>query len=1247
MEQFENRNGPRPAVPAAAAPRGDGAAAAPGAQAAPERAAAAPPEGDAVATPSAGAVPSASAPSASASSASSPPVSPPPAAAPVTPVPAGADEPSALPASPPQATGEGPQTAAIAAAEALPPAAEPAAGSPAKERPATDRPAPDGPGAAAPAAAAAAVAAPAKARPRRRNHLLRLVLWCLAVLAGVPAAILVVWMLVGPVRLGMLEREINSVLATLAGREGSAGVGQVEVGFSLAHGLVVYGGDIHFSGPVGTATVSRAVFDVDASAFLTGAGLRIHSIAIEGVDLKLAPLPPAQMSNPEPVALLEMLNERLGRFSTLAFDRGLELATIVDGSITVPRDQPAVPPLVLQHVAVTVGTAAGGMVRGVMRATAGGQEWQAGFSRLPLAGGGTEVKIDASGISLATAFGLDFIAPGLTLSPHVDSRFDAAGRAVAASARLGAGTGAIKLGEDGTVLQRAEISLAWRPQAGDIAISPSPILFGASEIVLAGTVTAPKPGGTQWRFDLTLPRARIAPVDIPGQPVVLDSTAIDGTFDPTTRRFTLERVEAIAGSQQASLQAAFDFGPNGPRGAIDGKMTNVDYSTFIRLWPSFSATPGRKWVIGNILAGFIPNATMKLRMTPLDFDTDPTTVSPDAVPAEFRVDFTGAAMKLPPAMPDATNGAGQLVMQDNHIVVTVGSAALQAALGAPIAGSAIRVVTSDLRSRAIDITVDGTLTGEARALAALADDKPINAMKPLGITPSAISGQAKVDFHVAGPVRDTIDEKLVRWKIQAMLTGVSSAVPIRDHTISNANVTVTADNAQMTLTGKATIDGFTADVSISQATGPNAPPGKAGITLQVSEADLKAKGLDFGGLIGGTVGVTMSESATGLKQVSLDLTAARLTIPGIGWTKAAGAAAAATFDMDQKDTLFTIRNLAVTADGVSITGGLTLDARTGLQDATFSRFALRPGDNLKVRITRNGAGYAIAITGDSYDGRGLIQQLKKSSGDKAGAAAAGPPISLSARIGRLIGFGNVSLSNMEMKAALAGSRMTQLNASGQTGQGGGGVTVTLQAANGGGTALNASAGDTGRLLRFLDVYPRMEGGQGTLKAAIAKSGASQGTVQVTQFSINQDPALTGLVSTAATQVSRKTGARVQPPPDAGSAFRSLDIAFSMKGDVLTLSDIVLRGESSGGTASGTLNLASQRIALTGTFIPIFAVNNLVTKIPVIGQILGGGPDGGLIGVTFRLDGPVSAPALTYNPISGVTPGILRRIFEYK
>jgi hypothetical protein len=64
-------------------------------------------------------------------------------------------------------------------------------------------------------------------------------------------------------------------------------------------------------------------------------------------------------------------------------------------------------------------------------------------------------------------------------------------------------------------------------------------------------------------------------------------------------------------------------------------------------------------------------------------------------------------------------------------------------------------------------------------------------------------------------------------------------------------------------------------------------------------------------------------------------------------------------------------------------------------------------------------------------------------------------------------------------------------------------------------------------------------------------------------------------------------------------------------------------------------------------VPIYALNNLLSRVPLIGELLGGGKNGGLVGVTFQVKGPTTAPTVTVNPMSAVAPGFLRRMFEYR
>ena len=46
------------------------------------------------------------------------------------------------------------------------------------------------------------------------------------------------------------------------------------------------------------------------------------------------------------------------------------------------------------------------------------------------------------------------------------------------------------------------------------------------------------------------------------------------------------------------------------------------------------------------------------------------------------------------------------------------------------------------------------------------------------------------------------------------------------------------------------------------------------------------------------------------------------------------------------------------------------------------------------------------------------------------------------------------------------------------------------------------------------------------------------------------------------------------------------------------------------------------------------------------MFLGGGSNEGLVGLTYEVVGPPSAPVLRVNPISVVAPGLFRKFFEF-
>ena len=85
------------------------------------------------------------------------------------------------------------------------------------------------------------------------------------------------------------------------------------------------------------------------------------------------------------------------------------------------------------------------------------------------------------------------------------------------------------------------------------------------------------------------------------------------------------------------------------------------------------------------------------------------------------------------------------------------------------------------------------------------------------------------------------------------------------------------------------------------------------------------------------------------------------------------------------------------------------------------------------------------------------------------------------------------------------------------------------------------------------------------------------------------------------------------------------------------------GPALGITAEGSVNLDDNSSSIAGTIVPSYTLNSVLGVIPLLGKILV--PDGeGIFGITYKVSGPIDDPVVDVNPLSALTPGILRRMF---
>jgi hypothetical protein len=113
----------------------------------------------------------------------------------------------------------------------------------------------------------------------------------------------------------------------------------------------------------------------------------------------------------------------------------------------------------------------------------------------------------------------------------------------------------------------------------------------------------------------------------------------------------------------------------------------------------------------------------------------------------------------------------------------------------------------------------------------------------------------------------------------------------------------------------------------------------------------------------------------------------------------------------------------------------------------------------------------------------------------------------------------------------------------------------------------------------------------------------------------------------------------------GLQFDKIVADFSYKNNIISVKRLKFLGGPFGLTTYGTIDINKNELDLTGAITPAIGINNFIGKIPLIGEVITGGEGEGLIATQYHIKGGVDDPKITINPLSNLTPGFLRRIWQ--
>ena len=176
------------------------------------------------------------------------------------------------------------------------------------------------------------------------------------------------------------------------------------------------------------------------------------------------------------------------------------------------------------------------------------------------------------------------------------------------------------------------------------------------------------------------------------------------------------------------------------------------------------------------------------------------------------------------------------------------------------------------------------------------------------------------------------------------------------------------------------------------------------------------------------------------------------------------------------------------------------------------------------------------------------------------------------------------------------------------------------------------------LLTEYSFFKGLSGGK-LIFTSIIDDSKSNSKLKIENFKVVNAPGVIKLLSLA------DLGGLADLAEGEGLSFDVLEIDIEKNKNFLKLNEILALGPSISVLMDGYQD-ENDLTSLRGTLIPAKTLNKMISKIPVIGNIVIPKEVGeGLFGISFKMKGPKGNVKTTINPIRTLTPRFIQKIID--
>lgn len=735
--------------------------------------------------------------------------------------------------------------------------------------------------------------------------------------------------------------------------------------------------------------------------------------------------------------------------------------------------------------------------------------------------------------------------------------------------------------------------------------------------------------------------------DVFAEPVALSSATLSGSYLPATHDILIDKLGATGTGLQLETEGRVTLiDKQTPVTELKGRIWPLHVANLLHYWPLGAADGARDWISRNIFQGSVG---------PILFEThfpagvlDENKLPDGALLMTFPI--VNAEANYVTGLPHLTGVNGNAKLTGNTFTVDVSRGRIGA-----LTVSKGHAFVPDLSAPDSPAEISAHVDGSMADILKVTDLQPLHYATRFNIDPDQTKGNAAVDLDFKLPLKRNLSIESVAIKVGAGVTGFGVALG-KDLRLSDGAMHFDIDNTHLHASGQSSlatsrltidwVEDFTTRKDITT---------RVSVKGLVDEAGRNALHFHANDYLSGIIGVngTLVGHRGQLQSadLALDMTPSVLSLDLVGIAKPAGVAAAAhgTATFGPHSALQSA-NLKITGPSVQATLSATFNPDGTM--ASLNAPSVRSGstNDFSFNLIRNASGVDIAVKGRSVDGsrlarRGNDPEIKNGSTPNS---TSNEPFHISAKLDRLVLRNAVAIAPFSLDVSGVGERPSALALNGTLGKG---ATVTGSIAPAGGDRrLLVASNDVGILARGLFGFNSIKGGKLDLQVTLhgpANAPPSddpstddyQGQLVLKDFRLLNQPFLARLFS-AGSLIGFGNLLAGQ-----GIAIDTLRIPFSARNGVLAIHSARATGPAIGVSAEGYVDRPKNEVAIKGTLVPLFGINSVLGFIPLLGDLLVSKPGEGIIGMTYTVAGNADEPRVSVNPLSMVTPGILRRIFE--